>query len=431
MGMGPVRTDTGSARRGRAVVVGGGVIGVCVAYFLQRDGWQVTLLERGPIGEGCSFGNAGLVVPSHIIPLAAPGVWRKGLGWLMHRDSPFRIRPRLDWALGSWLFRFWRSCSPAHVQRSLPTLRELTYGSLRLFDELARLPGLDFGYSRTGMLTVYRTEAGYEEALAEARLLREFGVAIRTLGGGETEALEPCLRAGVVGGVLFEDDASLLPDVFVKGLAAEACRQGALVLTGTEVTGFEREGDRVSAVVTAAGRHAADEVVLAAGSTTPVLGRHLGIHMPIEAGKGYSMTFSAGIPGHRLPLILGEAKVSVTPMAGRVRFSGTLDLCGDDATVDRYRAASILRSAAEWLKAVPALGGTPVWSGLRPCTPDGLPLLGRPKGHRNVIVAAGHAMVGVSLGPITGALVADLAARRPTPVPLAPLDPDRFSRAAA
>lgn len=431
MGMGPVRTETSTAPRGRAVVVGGGVIGVCAAYFLQRDGWQVTLVERGPIGEGCSFGNAGLVVPSHIIPLAAPGVWRKGLGWLMHRDSPFRIKPRLDWALWWWLFRFWRSCSPAHVQRSLPTLRDLTYGSLRLFDELARLPGLDFGYSRTGMLTVYRTEAGHDEALADARLLREFGVAIRTLEAAETEALEPCLRPGVVGGLLFEDDASLIPDVFVKGLAAEASRQGALVLAGTEVTGFEREGDRVSAVVTAAGRHAADEVVLAAGSAMPPLGRRLGIRMPIEAGKGYSMTFDAGAPGPRLPLILGEAKVSVTPMAGRLRFSGTLELCGDDASVDRYRAASILRSASGWLKAVPVLDGTPVWSGLRPCTPDGLPLLGRPKGHRNVIVAAGHAMVGVSLGPITGALVADLAARRPTPVSLAPLDPDRFSRAAA
>lgn len=410
------------------LIVGGGVIGVCCAYFLGRDGWKVTLVERQEIGEGCSFGNAGLIVPSHSIPLAAPGVWRQGLGWLIHRDSPFRIRPRLDWSLAAWLFRFWRSCSPAQMRRNLPILRELHYASLRLFDELAQLPDLNFGYSRSGLLTVFRTRKGLEQGLEEARLLREAGVSVRPLGAGETEAHEPYLRPGVAGGLLFEDDASVVPDAFVKGLAALVERRGAAVLPHTEVKGFEIAGDRVAAVLTARERYSADEIVLAAGSATPVLGGHLGIRMPIEAGKGYSMTFDRHEPGPRLPLMLGEDRVSVTPLGSRVRFSGTLDLTGrEDVSVDRYRAESILRNAARWLRDVPALDGTPVWSGLRPCTPDGLPVVGRPSKYRNVIVAAGHAMLGVSLGPITGTLVADLAAQRPTALPLTALWPDRFA----
>lgn len=418
---------SGSRPSRRVLVVGGGVIGVCCAYFLGRDGWQVTLVERGEIGEGCSFGNAGLVVPSHSIPLAAPGVWRQGLGWLVHRDSPFRIRPRLDWSLASWLFRFWRSCSPAHISRSVPILRELHYASLRLFDELAHLPGLDFGYRRSGMLTVFRTRKGLERALDEARLLREAGVSVRPLGPAATQGLEPYLRPGVTGSLLFEDDASLVPDAFVKRLAALVEDRGGVLLPRTEVKDFEVAGDRVAGVLTTGGRHSADEVVLAAGSATPALGRRLGIRMPIEAGKGYSMTFERQGTGPRLPLMLGEDRVSITPLGGRVRFSGTLELGGQGASVDLYRAESILRTAARWVEEVPVLDGAPVWSGLRPCTPDGMPMVGRPRRYRNLIVAAGHAMLGVSLGPITGSVVADLAAPRQTAIPLTALDPDRFS----
>lgn len=418
---------SGAAPSRTALVVGGGVIGVCCAYFLRRDGWNVTLVERGEIGEGCSLGNAGLIVPSHSIPLAAPGVWRQGLRWLLRRDSPFRIKPRLDWRLASWLFQFWRSCSSAHIHGSVPVLRALHYASLRLFDELALQPGLDFGYCRSGLLTVFRTQAGFEEGLDEARLLREAGVSVRPLGPAETEAFEPYLQAGVTGSLLFEDDASVVPDAFVKSLAALVESRGAVLLPRTEVNGFEVSGDRVVAVLTTAGRQPADEVVLAAGSATAALGRRLAIKMPIEAGKGYSMTFERKGPGPRLPLMLGEDRVSITPLGGRVRFSGTLELAGEDASVDRYRAESILRAAARWVKQVPVLNGVPVWSGLRPCTPDGLPMVGRPRRYRNVIIAAGHAMLGVSLGPITGSVVADLAAPRPPAVPLSALHPDRFS----
>jgi D-amino-acid dehydrogenase len=409
----------------RVLVIGAGVIGVCSAYFLARDGWQVTLVDRGQVGEGCSFGNAGLVVPSHCIPLAAPGVWRKGLGWLVRRDSPFRIKPRLDWGLLSWLFQFWRACSPAHVRRSLPLLKELSYASLRLFDELASLPGFDFDYARSGMLTVFRTKGGFEDGIEEARLLREAGVPVHVLGAAETESSEPYLLSGVTGGLLFEDDARLAPDAFVKGLAALAQGQGASLLPATEVTGFETAEDRIVAVSTSRGRYACDEIVLAAGSRTPTLARRLALRLPIEGGKGYSMTFERNGTGPLRPLILAEAKVAITPLRARVRFSGTLELAGQDVSIDRRRAESILRAAREWIQEVPELDGTPVWSGLRPCTPDGLPLLGRPARYRNLIIAAGHAMIGVSLGPITGRLVANLVARRST-ISLEALHPDRF-----
>jgi D-amino-acid dehydrogenase len=408
------------------VVVGGGAIGVCCAWYLSRQGLKVTLLERDEVGEGCSYGNAGLVVPSHSIPLAAPGVWQQGLRWMLRPGSPFRVKPRLDAGLLRWLWRFRAACTIGHVQRSLPVLRKLSYASLALWDELAARPGLEFGYRKGGMLTAFRTPHGFAEGTREAALLLDHGVTNQVLSAKAVLAAEPSLHPSLSGGVFFPDDAQLVPDRFVTGLAALARGEGVEVRTSTEATGFEVSDGRVLAVLAAGRRFEVDELVLAAGAASARLGRKLGLRLPMEGGKGYSVTIHASRHGPRVPLILAEDRLAVTPMGERVRLSGTLELAGEDLSVDRPRALRLLGAAQAWFREPHAVDErADVWSGLRPCTPDGLPLIGRPRRLANVIIATGHAMLGVSLAPITGRLVADLAST-PRAEPDGALRPDRF-----
>jgi D-amino-acid dehydrogenase len=408
------------------VVIGAGVVGVCSAYYLARAGARVTLVDQGDVAAGSSYGNAGLVVPSHSIPLAAPGVWWRGLKWMGDPESPFYIRPRPDPALARWLWRFRRACTAAHVQRALPLLRDLHYASLALFRELAGADGLDFGFRQEGVLGLYRTPAGLAEGVHEAERLESAGLPARVLDGVAARALEPAVAPDVLGAVLFPDDARLVPDRFVRGLAGVAVSLGVRLRTGTEVLGFRTAGGRIVAVETTRGDLVPDEVVLAAGAWSPGLGRSLGLALPVEPAKGYSVTFAHPPTPPRRPLLCGEARVAVTPMDDTLRFAGTLELAGLDLSIDRRRVAALVRGASRYL-ATPPTEVREVWRGLRPCTPDGLPIVGRPARPANLVVATGHAMIGVSLGPITGQIVAGLAQGRPPGLEIALLRPQRFA----
>jgi D-amino-acid dehydrogenase len=274
----------------------------------------------------------------------------------------------------------------------------------------------------------FRTAAGFEAAGREAERLRSFGVGARVLDARATVESEPGLRTrGVVGSVSFPDDAQLVPEQFVKGLADRARREGVEVVTSADVLAFDRRNGRILAARTSAGDFAGDEFVLAAGSSSDRLARRLGLRLPIEGGKGYSVTFDRLAWRPRRPLMLGEDRLAITPMGDRVRLSGTLELAAPDLSVDRRRALALLNTAGRWLDGLPpAAEGMEVWTGLRPCTPDGLPLLGRVRDVRNLIVATGHAMLGVSLAPISGWLIRQLMGGEETELPLESLSPERF-----
>lgn len=415
------------AERTDILVIGGGVIGVCSAYYLARRGRRVTVLERGEIASGCSYGNAGLIVPSHSVPLAAPGALRKGLRWMLDPESPFYIRPRASADLLAWLWRFGRAARRVRARRAIPVLAALGRESVVLYRELAATEGLSFGYREQGLLVVYRTERGLEEGIAEARLLEEAGIAAKILDGPATRALEPGLRPEVAGGVFYPGDAHLIPDLFVRGLARVAEGLGVRLAPATEVLGLRTRGRALSAVETTRGEFAAEEVVLAAGSWSPEIARALSLRLPIQPAKGYSVTCAAPTPRPEVPLLLGEARVAVTPMGGRLRFAGTLELAGLDLAVNRRRLEAIMRAAARYLVHADDLPRLELWRGLRPCTPDGLPIIGRPPGLDNLILATGHATIGVSLGPVTGRLVSRLAMHEEPGTDLALLAPGRFS----
>jgi D-amino-acid dehydrogenase len=413
--------------RRTAIVVGGGVIGVASAYYLACDGWDVTLVERGEVCAGSSYGNAGLVVPSHVLPLAAPGVWWQGLKWMLDPESPFYVKPRLDPALLSWLWRFRAACHPARARPAMSVLRALSLASLDLYRELAKIDGLDFAFRESGSMLVFRTPEAFEHGIAEARLLGEAGVVMKVLDGPAARAIEPALRPEVVGAVASPEDAVLVPDRFVRGLARVAESQGARVRASTEVLGFRVAGDRVVAVETTRGRLEADTVVLATGAWSPEVARSLGLRIPIQPAKGYSLTYRRPPDSPNTPLLPAESRFSITPMGDLLRFGGTLELAGMDLTVNRRRVDVLPRSAARYIRLDPErLELLEIWRGLRPCTPDGLPLLGRSGRWANLILATGHAMIGMSLGPVTGKLVAQIAGDQPTPIDLRLLDPERF-----
>jgi len=313
------------------------------------------------------------------------------------------------------------------VLRAIPVLLSLGRASVALFDALPVHSQRAFGYEKKGWLLLFNSQRSLEDAAKEAELLHQFGVASQVLDAAGVRQIEPNVLPSVVGGIYYPEDAHLIPQRFVQELARLAEHQGARLHTGTEVLGFETSGRRVSAVVTTRGRFTPEQVVLAAGAWSPLVARDLGLRLPLQAAKGYSITVQRPTTCPTVPLYLSERKVAVTPMGERLRFGGTLELAGLDLSVNRRRVAAIRRAAREYLPGMESLEPVEIWRGLRPVAPDGLPLIGRSQAFENLVVAGGHGMLGVTLGPITGKLVAQLVAGEVPLVDLAPLRVERFS----
>lgn len=417
------------------LIVGGGVVGLCTAWYAAERGWRVTVVDRGgPERNGCSFGNAGLIVPSHIVPLAAPATLATALRMLRRPDAPLYVRPRWSLDLGRWAWRFWRSATRQHVARSVPLLRGLLVAGRTLHVELAaRLDasGAAYGLTRAGLLVLCKTDQALDEEAHLAELARQHDLPAEVLDAAGIAALDPHVRYAVPGGVYFPLDAHLSPDHFLASLQAALAQRRPDVAFHwhTEVTGAIVSGRRIESVTTPAGELAADEVVLAAGVWSDGLARRLGRLLPLQAGKGYSLTLDQPRLLPRLPAICAEARLAITPMQGRLRIGGTMELAGLDESITASRVSTMVRNFVTYFPDFQEqdFAGVQPWAGLRPCSPDGLPYLGRPARYDNLVIAAGHAMLGLSLGPITGKLAAQLLGREPPDVDLRLLSPDRFA----
>jgi D-amino-acid dehydrogenase len=414
----------------RVVIVGGGVIGLCCAYYLTRDGHSVTILDREPDGnEGCSYGNAGMIVPSHFIPLAAPGMVALGLKWMWNPQSPFYIKPRLDADLIDWSFKFWRAANLAHVERSAPLLRDLSFASRERFEELAAISGNDFGLVKRGLLMLCKTEHALAEESKMAARARELGVPAEVLDPKEAAALDPNVRMDVAGAIYFPKDCHLSPGRLMSNLKSLLEKSGVRFLWDREVTGFIREGHSLKAVKTEAEEISADEFVIAGGSWSPILATELALKLPMQAGKGYSVTLAKPRQLPELCAIFTEARVAVTPMGSTLRFGGTMEIAGLNQHINPLRVQGIVNSVPKYYPEFRAedFANVKPWCGLRPCSPDGLPYLGRTQKFDNLTIATGHAMMGLSLGPITGQLIADVLAARKPSLDISLLHPDRYA----
>ncbi len=410
-------------------VVGAGIIGLASAYYCVRRGHSVTIIERQSAErDGCSFGNAGMIVPSHFVPLAAPGMVALGLKWMWNPESPFYIKPRFDFELFSWGIKFWRAATPAHVQRSAPLLRDLSLASRAAFEELAALPGKEFGLVKKGLLMLCQTAHTLDEEAKTAEQARALGIPAEILSAQQAAELDPGIKMNIHGAVYFPKDCHLSPDHLMANLQQELVKNGAQFLWNTEVTGWRREGGKVRSVQTSAGEVVADQFVLCGGSWSSTLGRDLGLNIPLQAGKGYSLTLNQPRQLPELCAIFTEARVAVTPMGGRLRFGGTMEIAGLNEAINPIRIRGIVKAVPKYYPEFQEADFAEIkaWRGLRPCSPDGLPYLGRTSKFSNLILATGHAMMGLSLGPITGQLVADLVTGEPPKIDLTLLSPDRY-----
>ena len=416
----------------RILIIGGGVIGLSTAYYCTQRGWDVTVVERRSAQrDGCSLGNAGMIVPSHFIPLAAPGMVALGLKWMWNPESPFYIKPRLSFELFDWLYKFWRAATPAHVRRAAPLLRDLNLASRLAYEELAALPHNDFGLVKKGLLMLCRTQHGLDEEAQTAAQAVALGIPAEVLDARQTAALDPGVRMSVAGAVYFPKDCHLQPDRLLAALQTKVLAAGARFYWDTEVTACTTGPDRrLQNVRLADGRELiADEYVLCGGSWSPGLARDLGLRIPIQAGKGYSLTLPQPRQLPQICAIFTEARMAVTPLGGTLRFGGTMEISGLNEQIQPRRVQGIINAVNGYYPDfTPAdFAGIPPWRGLRPCSPDGLPYLGRTARLANLTLATGHAMMGISLAPITGRLVAQILAGERPALDLTLLSPDRYA----
>jgi D-amino-acid dehydrogenase len=409
------------------LVIGGGVAGICTAHFLAEQGRQVTVVEKDQVCAGSSYGNAGLVVPSHSVPLAEPGVIGRGLRWMFDPDSPFYIKWRWDRELLHWLWQFRKACTDSRVRQAMPLLRDLHLRSLQLYQALAEEQ--DFAFGHEGRLLLCKTERGLDEVREEAELMQEVGLEVEMVDAAGVKRLDAAVEFDCIGGAYYRQDAHLDPARFVRGLASRCTERGVEICEQTEVLGFYKEERNIKIVETTRGGFEAGEVVLCSGAWSPGLVEDLDLRLPIQPAKGYSITAHKPDPCPQIPFMLVEAKVGATPMGDKLRFAGTLELAGMDFSINRRRVAAIMNAVPQYVPAWSpgALELIEVWRGLRPCTPDGLPFLGRAGAYDNLTVAAGHAMIGLSLGPVTGMMTARLVQGEDPGFDLSLCRVDRFS----
>lgn len=400
-----------NSSKGSVTIIGAGIIGLCSAYYLHKAGFKVTLLEQGDLINNCSSGNAGMIVPSHFVPLAAPGMISKGIKWMFDSKSPFYVKPSLNPTLISWGLKFWKFATEKHLAASAVPLRDLHLLSKQLYEELAKEPELEFGLQKKGILMLYKTKAVGDEEIHLAKKAQSLGLDVEPLSAAQTQALEPDTALNILGSVHYKCDAHLSPSDLVQQLISYLKTEGVAIETNCKVNSFETVNGKIEGIVTPNKTYLADLVVMTGGSWLPEIAKKAEMNIPVMPGKGYS--FMVDPNNHQIhhPSLLLEARVAVTPMNGQVRFGGTMEIAPMNDKINMNRVEGIVKSIPNYYPdykvAIPQFDK--IWYGFRPCSPDGLPYIGFSKKLKNLIVAGGHGMMGVSLAPATGKLVAQLA----------------------
>ena len=408
------------------VIIGGGIIGLCSAYYLQNEGHQVTIIDKSDISKGASFVNAGYITPSHIIPLAAPGMITKGIKWMFNSASPFYIKPRLDKDFLQWTWAFKKSASSTKVEKAIPVIKNINVFGRDLYEEIKASGDFNFHYERKGLLMLYKTDkAGEEEWEVGQRAIKE-GLNVQNLNYNEVQTMEPNANIDCKGAVYFDSDAHMTPKEFMTEMLVYLKSKGVIFYTNEEVKDLSISEGKISEIKTNSRTIQPDEVVLAAGSWSPLLAKKLGIKIPMQAGKGYRINVERET-GITIPSILVEAKVAVTPMNGFTRFAGTMEIAGINDTINPKRVKAISKAAISYYKNLEIQQSeiNDAACGLRPCTPDGLPYIGKTSKYKNLTIATGHAMMGWSLGPSTGKIVSEIISDKKTSLDIHPFHPDR------
>lgn len=414
----------------KVVIIGGGIVGLSSAYYLSESGHEVTVIDKTDISGNCSYGNAGYVCPSHFVPLATPGIVKQGLKWMWNSKSPFYVQPRLNLSLIDWGLKFMRSATPEHVERSAIPLRDIAILSQKMYEDWTKLPQFQFAYEHKGLLEVFQTDKGGDHAKHIMHRAHDLGLTDTVLlDASELQALEPHTTVKAKGAVWFKCDAHLYPNKLMMQLVADLKNKGVRFILNDEVTGFEKNQQQVTKVKTTKQVIDADSVVIAAGSWSRELSALLQLKIPLMPGRGYSVTLEDS--PHRLnyPSVLIEGRVALTPMDGnKIRFGGTMEITSTQTPPRYQRVQGILDAVKRYYPEfdVPMPAPEHIWYGYRPCSADGLPYLGRTQKWKNVVMATGHAMVGLSLGAGTGKLVSEIVNESSLSMDISAFKPERF-----
>ncbi len=409
------------------VIIGGGIVGLSSAYFLQKEGHDVTVIDKSDITSGASFVNAGYITPSHIIPLASPGMIATGIKMMFNSASPFYMKPRWDTGFFKWSWYFHKSSTKAKVEKAIPVIKEINILSRELFEAIKASGDLgDFQLERKGLLMLYKTDASYEHEMEVARKAKFLGLEVSELDRSALTKIEPNIQIDAKGAIHYECDGHTTPTEVMPKLLQHLKRVGVKIRTNEEVLDISFNHQRIDRVQTSKEAYEPDEVVLAAGSWSGVLAKKMNLKLPLQAGKGYRINVERPT-GIGMPAILMEAKMAVTPMQGFTRFAGTMEFSGINDIIRKERVLAIAKGAKTFYPELEITQNeiAAAQTGMRPVSPDGLPYIGRAKKYKNLTLATGHAMMGWSLGPATGKLVSELIGGQKTSMDVRPFTPHR------
>ncbi|WP_223600657.1 FAD-binding oxidoreductase [Chryseobacterium sp. GVT01B] len=417
--------------KGKALIIGAGIAGLSSAYYLLEKGWSVEILEQNDLSNNCSYGNAGMIVPSHFTPLAAPGVVAQGIRWMFDSKSPFYVKPSLNSDLFSWGIKFLKHSNQKHVDRSATAIRDLNLASSILYNEIATKDEFDFDLNQNGILMLYKTEKVAEEEIELAHKATRMGLPVDILDKKDIQELEPNARLDVIGGVNYKCDGHMNPMKLMEQMISYLKKNGVTFHTHHKVTGFEKSGNMIKTIIANDKKFTADRFVMTGGSFLPELAQKAGIKIQLMPGKGYSFMHTPENPVNTLnhAALLLEARVAVTPMNRQIRFGGTMELASHYDKINMKRVEGIIRSIPQYLPdfQIEKPKESEIWFGYRPCAPDGLPYLGQSSQLKNLIIAGGGGMMGLSLGPIFGKTVSELANDQKPTVEIKIFNPERFS----
>jgi len=412
----------------KVIIVGGGVIGLSAAYYLQKRNYDITIIDDGEITDNCSFGNMGLLAPSDFVPLASPAAIAEGLKSLLNRASPVYIKPRLNLAFLNWAFRFYKSSTQQNVEKNTPHLKNLLNLSRKLINEIRDDIGDVFEMEEIGCMQMYRSQKLYEQKLRMADAQRDSEPEVERLSREELQRKEPDVELDIYGALLFKSDAHLHPGKFMIAIKNYLEKKGVAFQLNTKVIGFEKNKKTIKSVITDKGIFSADFILLSTGSWLSQLAKKLGIRLLLQAGKGYSYTYDHMEKNIRYPALLMDAHCAITPWKNAVRIGGTMEFSGLNQKVLINRMHNIYHSVKLFY---PGLTidfpiKDKIWTGLRPVTPDGLPYMGGAKNFDNLFIAGGHAMLGISQGAATGKIISNLVERRAPEIDMSAFGVERF-----